>query len=172
MFLGARGCLTAYSSMYGILEAAGALADLPFRPVHHLSSRFDAFIARAVAGDGTAMAQIEIAGTHLGLALANHINTINPAKVFVSFEHPDYMDLVQKPLRAALQEHTMPGVLPLTRFEFFLADKDWRWRGTAALALEQMYLADDRNGRGLIGRVRRTYFSGTEIEAGEMLSVA
>ena len=60
-------------------------------------------------------AALEQAGSFLGVALANLINATDPGNI-------------------------MPGVLPSTKIELVFADKDWRWKGTAALALEQTYI--------------------------------
>ncbi len=139
---GATGCLAAYSSMYGILEAAGLLRDVPFPPVQNLSSLFDQFVDQAQAGDESAAEAIRQAATHLGVAVANHVNMADPGQVFIAADNAKLLPLIEQHFHAALEANTLPGLLPPTRVEFFHTDADWRWKGAAAQALEQAYLGD------------------------------
>ena len=157
-YCGMRGCMTAYASMYGMLEGAGELAGLPFPPLAELPGRFADFIARAEAREARALDAITQAAQHFALALGNYVNVANPRVVYVSVDHPSFLPLLEGPVRAALDQIVSPGILPLTRIEFMQTDYDWRWAGTAALALEQLYLEDSRN-------VRRTVRERTAVKA-------
>ncbi len=139
---GASGCLTTYCSMYGMLEAEGLLRNVPFPPIEGLAGKFDHFMDQAIAGDKHAVAAVKLAGTHLGVAMANHLNSTDPGTVYIAVDNPKYLALLKQPFRQALEANTLPGVLPATQIEFFLATNDWRWTGTAAMALEQTYLGD------------------------------
>ncbi len=140
---GAAGCLTTYCSMYGILEAEGLLRDVPFPPVESLADKFDGFMDQAIAGAKSAVAAVQLAGTHLGVAMANHLNATDPGIVYIAVDNPKYLSLLKQPFHEALEANTLPGVLPATQIEFFQATNDWRWAGTAAMALEQAYLDEN-----------------------------
>ena len=142
-FCGARGCLVSYASMYGILSATGELEDAPFPPVGRLKHRFEQFLDRAETGDIAARGVLEQAGSFLGLALANYITATDPGQVLVAISGERFLKAIADPLTRALHANAMPGVMPKTNVELIVADDDWRWRGTAALALEQTYLGSD-----------------------------
>jgi predicted NBD/HSP70 family sugar kinase len=151
-YCGGSGCLTAYASIYGILEAANCLAELPFPYVEELPHIFSGFLDQATKGEPTAIAAIELAGQHLGSAIGNYLNIANPSKIFIAVDNADFLEQMRAPFAAALAEAAMPGTLPLTTIKFSRTNEDWRWSGTAALALEQMYLDDYRNNRLNTGR--------------------
>lgn len=146
-FCGGAGCLTAYASIYGILEAANCLAGQPFTYVEELPNIFSKFLDRAAKGEPLAIAALELAGKHLGTAIGNYLNIANPAKVFIAVDNPEYLERLQAPFATALAQAAMPGILPRTTINFLRTNKDWRWSGTAALALEKIYLEDHRNNR-------------------------
>lgn len=138
---GGFGCLATYASIYGILQATGDLHDAPFPPTRSLEQRFEHFLARARAGDASALTALEQAGTHLGTALGNYINASAPGTVLLSFATPDFYPAIAEPMQRALTQSAIPGALPVTKIEILVDQNDWRWQGTAALALEQTYLA-------------------------------
>ncbi len=151
-FCGGLGCLSGYSSAFGILQAADLLSDLPFPPIEGLPGRLADYLKKAKRGESEAALAIRQAGTLLGTAVANLINMTSPAKIYISVDNPDYLDLLRNPFDAALNDGVMLGMLSRTSINFFQATEDWRWTGTAALALEQMYLGDHRNDRLRRGR--------------------
>ena len=146
-FCGGVGCLAAHASMYGILEGAGLLSDLPFPPVDDIASRFAQFVARAKAGDPVAQLAVKEGGGALGTAIGNLLNITTPAQVFIAVDDTDYSELLRPAFQKSLEATAMPGVLPLTKITFFKSTDEWRWQGPAALALEQLYLDDWRNHR-------------------------
>ena len=139
-FCGGHGCLATYASMFGILEAAGELRDATFPPTGTLQDRFERFLDRAEAGDAETAAALDQAGNLLGLALANFINATNPGHMLVSFASARFLAALAGPMTRALEASVMPGVLAATDVMVLIAEEDWRWKGTAALALEQTYL--------------------------------
>ena len=139
-FCGGRGCLAAYASMYGILQAADELTGTPFPPTESLDARFEQFMDRAESGDLNAAGALEQAGSFLGVALANLINVTDPGNIIISFANARFMATIAAPMDTSLKTNIMSGVLPSTKIELVFADKDWRWKGTAALALEQTYI--------------------------------
>ena len=48
--------------------------------------------------------------------------------------------LIEQPFQESLAHNVMPGVLGVTKVEFISPDPDWWWKGTTALALEQIHL--------------------------------
>jgi predicted NBD/HSP70 family sugar kinase len=155
-FCGSSGCLTAYASMYGMLDAGNHLTDLPFPSAEVIPQIFSVLVEQAVKGDAAAIAAIDLAGQHLGTAIGNYLNISNPAKVFIAVDNPEFLELLQAPFAAALAQAAMPGILPRTTINFLRTNKDWRWSGTAALALEQIYLEDHRNDRRNTERLSQT----------------
>ncbi len=137
---GGRGCLAAYASMYGILQAADELTGTPFPPTESLDARFEQFMDRAESGDLNAAGALEQAGSFLGVALANLINVTDPGNIIISFASARFMSTIAAPMGTSLKTNIMPGVLPSTKIELVFANQDWRWKGTAALALEQTYI--------------------------------
>ena len=140
-FCGGYGCLTTYASMYGLLQAADELTGAVFPPTGSLGARFEQYMDRADAGDVTVHKSLNQAGTCLGVVLANLINSMDPGNVLITFASARFMRAIAEPMDLALKMNAIPGALPATKIEIVVADQDWRWKGTAALALEQTFLA-------------------------------
>jgi predicted NBD/HSP70 family sugar kinase len=139
-FCGGQGCLTTYCSEFGILTQAGLLKSSPFPSVQTIVAKFRRLLDRADAGDKRALALFDAAGFQLGLVVANHLNADDPGNVLILMHERRFLKLVARSFHPALRENTLPGLLPNTTIRFGLADKHWRWKGTAALALEKAYL--------------------------------
>lgn len=139
-FCGGRGCLASYASMFGILDAADALKEIPFPPTTSIPMIFDRFVAEAEAKDGDARAALDLAAKHLGLAIANLINATDPGNVLILFANEGYLNAIVGPMTDVLRANVMPGILPATSIELRATDTEWRWKGAAALALEKAYL--------------------------------
>src|SRR5205085_1101256 len=91
--------------------------------------------------DPRAVAVLDEAAHHLGLAIANHLNSSDPGNALVLFANKRLEALMTEPLGQTLVANTFPGLLENTNVVFDVADEQWRWKGTAALALEKVYLA-------------------------------
>ncbi len=152
-YCGSNGCITAISSSYGLLEQAGRLADLPFPPVEHMAQRLDDFLDDAAAGHGETQAALANAGHVLGIAIANYLAIANPARLLIAIDNPRMLAALEPAARQSLADYAMPGILPVTDISFMTLGDDWRWRGTAALALERLYLDDHRNAPKRRGRL-------------------
>jgi predicted NBD/HSP70 family sugar kinase len=137
---GGEGCVTAYSSMFGILLHAGELVGLPFPPLTSLASMFERFLDRVVAGDSNAMAQLELAAEHLGIAIANHLNATDPGNVLVLASSSRFQELVRERLESTVRRNTLPGIIDSTGIIWARSHEDRILKGAAALALEQTYL--------------------------------
>lgn len=138
-FCGARGCVTAYSSFLGI--AVSQLPDTAEQPDYlEVMTVTPAALEAAAAGEPTAAAAFGLAGRHLGLALANYANTSDPRLILIRTDDARMPALIRKELEAAFAANVMPTLLERTTIEIGHAMPDWRWKGAAALALEQAYL--------------------------------
>lgn len=139
-YCGGLGCVTAYASTYSMLQAAGEYAHGEYPTSADLELRFAHFIDRAARGNNEAAEALRTAGRYLGIALANLITASDPGHILVSVTNADFLAAIEEPMKRALREFTMPGMLEATHIQTIFADEQWRWRGTAALALEQIYI--------------------------------
>jgi hypothetical protein len=51
-----------------------------------------------------------------------------------------FRDLISGSLFSTIKKYSLPVILRCTKIDLDIANNDWRWRGTAALALEKTYL--------------------------------
>jgi predicted NBD/HSP70 family sugar kinase len=142
-YCGARGCLAAFASMYGMACAMGMLPELTGESLAALGVKVHHVLDLAEAKDRKAIAVVQRAADHLGAAVANHLNAADPGTVFILTANRRLRDALVDRTLAAIEQNTLPGILPQTDIVFEAADKEWRWKGTAALALEKLYLEED-----------------------------
>ncbi len=140
-FCGARGCLTAYASIAGVLHKSTHLIADAETDTHDILQSFQALTTAANNGDAEALAAFANAGTHLGVALANLVNCRDPGTVLVRFSDPDLMRFVEEDLLAAFDQNCLPQIRAQTAIDIAVFQDDWLWKGAAALALEQTYLS-------------------------------
>jgi predicted NBD/HSP70 family sugar kinase len=144
-YCGGHGCISAYSSMFGVLQGVGLLDDVAFPPVEKIDERFSAFVARAGDGDATALAHLRDGAAKLGVAVANHVNAADPGNVLVLLPPGGMRALTAQHFADAVAANVMPGMMENVTITVDVIDPEWRWKGAAALALEQLYL--DHRGR-------------------------
>ncbi len=137
---GGTGCLMMYSSIYGIVQHSGLLKRSAFPDVAHLVMKFNRLLNTAETGDKKAVRLFEDAGFHLGLVIANHVNADDPGNVLILVRDRRFRDLISGSLFSTIRKYSLPVILRCTKIDFDIANTDWRWRGTAALALEKTYL--------------------------------
>jgi predicted NBD/HSP70 family sugar kinase len=142
-YCGGRGCLAAFASMYGMAARAGLLTTLSAETLDTLPATIHHLLDLAEAGDPHASAVIDQAATHLGAGVANHLNTADPGTVLILTANRRLKKMLMARVLVVIERDTLPGLLSKTNIIFETADKDWRWKGTAALALESLYLEDD-----------------------------
>ena len=140
-YCGARGCATAYASMYALLIATGRVKSGHLPAISDLYAAFLAMMDQAATGDPAIIAAIARAGTYLGRLLANHVNAMDPGHILVIMPDARLHPMIAETFNAAFDENILPGMRGLVTVQFALEDPDWRWRGTAALALEQCYVS-------------------------------
>ena len=136
---GARGCLAAYSSMYGILNHLGMLTDAAFPPLDTLDARFERLLER---NDRETRDVIELAGAHLGMATANHLNAVDPGNLLMLFSSQKFLERIHRPFQETLTAMALPPILENTNIIMDISNETWRWLGAASLALEQTYLSN------------------------------
>jgi predicted NBD/HSP70 family sugar kinase len=139
-YCGGLGCLTASASMYGLLEAVDLHRNLPFPPLHGLPRRFEEFMDIVDGGNAAAAEAITQAGDGIGTALATLVSATNSSALLVAVANARLLERLRGPIEAALDRNLMPSVRAMTPVSLMLGDADWRWRGTAALALEQTFI--------------------------------
>lgn len=134
---GKQGCLEAYIGDQALLRQANSAflrGELPRSP-----QTPDELTALADAGELTAQAIFATAGVRLGQSLANLINIFNPECILFSGEGVRAGHWLYDPMRAAIDEHTMPGLRGDTSFLIEpLGDDAWA-RGAAGLVLHELF---------------------------------
>jgi predicted NBD/HSP70 family sugar kinase len=138
---GARGCLMAYASAFGMLHQLETFPEVAIPTLDELDARFAAFLDRAETGDEAVLALLHAAGHHLGLAIANLIHLNDPGHILLLATHPRQLRLIRAGLEATIAANVLPGFRTATRLIYGDADDDWRSKGAAALALEQTFLS-------------------------------
>lgn len=142
-YCGGRGCATAYASMVGVVQASGLVLAAAFPALDELKRQFATLLDRAEAGDAEARLPLREAGRRLGQTIGNHVNAADPGNVLVLMPDERLHPLIAGDFRDALAEALMPGRIGTVNLRFVPVDSNWRWQGTAALALEQAFLSGD-----------------------------
>ena len=105
---GQPGCLEAVVGARAIAEQARErLAEGAHSSLRGHEVDLDAVIDAARAGDPLATAILTNAAEHLGIAIANLVNLLNPARVILGGRLASASDLLLRPLRHTLRERTL-----------------------------------------------------------------
>jgi transcriptional regulator of PTS gene len=140
-YCGARGCLAAHCSMFGIVSQVFERRGDAIPPMETLVESFKDIAAQARRGDRLAQEVFQQAGALLGTAAANMIHDRNPQRLIVMAFDADFIFLISDAFFAALKSHTLPAFAAATEVNFKLIDDvDYYRKGCAVLALEQIYL--------------------------------
>jgi predicted NBD/HSP70 family sugar kinase len=137
---GKTGCAATFASIFGLLLGAGVQIGLEFTTQADLLPQYQELAASALAGDGQSEALFAEAGEHLGLIVANHINSYDPANVLVLMSDLALIDLLRPSFERALNANVLASLHDRTKISISLPTPEWRWKGAAAHALEQTYL--------------------------------
>lgn len=138
---GARGCLEAHVSNLATLARYfgrtpnGARPD-PYAPP---SLTMDDLVARARSGDVRASAALEATARFLGIGLAGLVNAVDPERFYLSGEIVGAWDLVEQPLRAALEERVLRPASSDIEIRLLPPAEQPRLRGAAALVISAKY---------------------------------
>lgn len=134
---GKRGCLEMYASEPALLRQAakafeqGQLSSLPKTP--------EELISLAASGEKAAQEIFARAGELLGQSIANLVNIFNPQRVLINGEGVRAGNWLFDPMRAAIDEHTMPGLRQdVSILVEPLGDDAWA-RGAASLVLHELF---------------------------------
>jgi predicted NBD/HSP70 family sugar kinase len=134
---GRQGCLEAYAGDHGLLRMAReavAKGELP-GPVESTAELLE--LARG--GNAGAQSIYAEAGKKLGWGIANLINVFNPEKVIISGEGTCVGDLMFEPMRKAINNCVMTGILQDTVIQIDdWGDDDWA-HGAASLVLLELF---------------------------------
>jgi predicted NBD/HSP70 family sugar kinase len=141
---GARGCLTTYASMQGVVHRVWEDRGLPFPRKRDLETSFQTCVADARAGDQAARAAFDLAGRALGVAVANYINAWDPRRILMLAMDAGFADLITPPFYAALHENTLPPLRGRAPVQFRVSDEERYSQGAAAMVLERLYGASGR----------------------------
>jgi predicted NBD/HSP70 family sugar kinase len=138
---GARGCLMTAATMFGAVLRICEARGQPRPRLRHINDLFPVFAREAQEGERTARAVIDQVGRTLGIAVANHINMTDPARVLVLAQDAVFGDLIVAPFYAALQENTFGPLRGRIPVQFKIAPEARYSHGAAAMVLERLYRA-------------------------------
>ncbi len=139
---GARGCLVTTASIFGMLKSSSKILSVEERTIADIRREFGELMALAKSGDADAVRIFEQAGRHIGLAIANQVNVLDPGVVLFQTSDPDLEALLKGPLEAAFHDSCFQLLRDRTSIRIDQVIEGWRWKGAAALALEQIYLSE------------------------------
>ena len=140
---GASGCWEAYVSNRATLaryfgrtaEASGPV------PPDQQGFTIDDLIARARAGDPKAAATIQATARYLGLGLANVINVLDPARLYIGGEITAAWDIIEPTVRNAIAERALTRDAGATPIRPVSASEYPRLQGAAALVAAPAFAA-------------------------------
>jgi transcriptional regulator of PTS gene len=137
---GAQGCLMSYGSIFAIVEQACEIRGVPMPALDRIDETLQGFAEEAIGGDIAIQAIFDRAATALGAAIANHVNVWDPARIVVLFTNRTLIEMIEAPLRAAIDRNILFVLRDRVRIECRSGDEHSYSRGVAALVLEQLYL--------------------------------
>ena len=138
-YCGMTGCLATYCAVFGIVARVCKLRGTEIPLTEHLLQVFRQFAADARNGDAQAREVFDLAGRMLGVAAANMLNDRDPGRIIVMSFEPDMIPLIAAAFSAALEANTLPPGSGRANVQFKLLDVEHYRKGSAALALEQIY---------------------------------
>jgi len=134
---GKRGCLEMYASEPAMLRQSaeafqqGQLSSLPKTP--------EEMVTLASSGETAAQEIFAQTGRLLGQSIANLINIFNPERILINGEGVRAGNWLFDPMRAAIDEHTMPSLRQdVSILVEPLGDDAWA-RGAASLVLHELF---------------------------------
>ena len=140
---GAAGCWEAYVSNRATLaryfgrpaEPSGPL------PADQRNLTIQDLIVRARKNDARAAAAIQATARYLGLGLANVINVLDPARVYIGGEITTAWDLIESTVKSALAERALTPAAAAVTISPVDAGEYPRLRGAAALVTAPAFAA-------------------------------
>ena len=138
-YCGMNGCLATHCAIFGIVARVCELRGTETPLSEHLLTAFRQYAADARNGDPQAREIFDLAGRMLGIAAANLLNDRDPGRIIVMSSEPDMIPLIAPAFSPALAAHTLPPGSGRANVQFKLLDIEHYRKGSAALALEQIY---------------------------------
>ena len=140
---GAMGCWEAYVSNRATLARYFGRPAEPAGPVPPEQHNFtiEDLIARARKDDVKAASAIQATARYLGLGLANVINVVDPARVYIGGEITAAWDLIGPTIKAALAERALTPAAASVTITPVNAGEYPRLRGAAALVTAPAFAA-------------------------------
>jgi predicted NBD/HSP70 family sugar kinase len=136
---GARGCLTTYCTISGIVQRVCEGRGRATPPFEEMTALFHDFVAQARAGDRLVWDAFNLAGRALGTAVANYLNTWDPARVLILVTDGALAEVITPAFYAALQENTLPALRGRAPVQLKVTEEARYSQGAAALVLERLY---------------------------------
>jgi predicted NBD/HSP70 family sugar kinase len=134
---GNHGCLETYVSDRALLREAIEAVDRAELP--ETVQSLDDLLQQAQEGQPFARAIYAQAGQVLGRGIANLINILSPQQIILSGEGVRAGELVFGPMRDAMAQHIMPGLVEDTEMEVDVWNDDAWARGAASLVLQELF---------------------------------
>jgi predicted NBD/HSP70 family sugar kinase len=140
---GAVGCWEAYVSNRATLARYFGRAAEPSGPVppEQQSFTIEDLITRARKDDAKAAAAIQATARYLGLGLANVINVLDPARVYIGGEITAAWDLIGPTVKSALAERALTPAAAAVTISPVNAGEYPRLRGAVALVTAPAFAA-------------------------------
>ena len=138
-YCGMSGCLATFSAVFGIVARICELRGLPIPAMRDSGDAFGRFAADAHDGEPHARQIFDQAGRMLGVAVSNLLNERDPGRVIVMSFEPEMIPLISSEFTAALHANTLPPGAGRANLQFKSLDSENYRKGSAALALEQIY---------------------------------
>ena len=115
---GRRGCWEAMACNTATVERyLEASTGVPIRAETRLRRArngslpgIEEVIRRAKGGEPAAVAAVSETARYIGRGLALIVSSINPGRIYVGGEITEAWELIERPLREAMEEYTMPGI--------------------------------------------------------------
>jgi predicted NBD/HSP70 family sugar kinase len=138
-YCGMMGCLATYCAIFGIVARVCKLRGIEAPAMRNSLEAFGQFAAQARNGDPHAREVFNLAGRMLGVAAANMLNERDPGRIIVMSFEPDMIPMIADAFSSALEANTLPPGSGRANVQFKLLDVEHYRKGSAALALEQIY---------------------------------
>ena len=140
---GAAGCWEAYVSNRATLARYFGRPAEPSAPLpaDQRNLTIQDLIVRARKNDARAAAAIQATARYLGLGLANVINVLDPARVYIGGEITTAWDLIESTVKSALAERALTPAAAAVTISPVDAGEYPRLRGAAALVTAPAFAA-------------------------------
>ncbi len=139
---GKKGCISAYSNIYSILDAARrAYANGEWERNNDAELTFEEITTAAQNGQPALCQILARAGHFLGTGMASLIQILNPTRIILSGEGVRAGKLMLSSMHKAIRANTNKELLGATEIVIQKwCDADWA-RGAASLVLQELYKA-------------------------------